>query len=90
MNQTAWQKAQILAQQWPYHPYLPMKRWLGERAGGGFADLQLGVLYAGQWHVVYLGNLHTLYGKPLEVLECGAKLTYTDLDALLTAGWRGD
>ena len=83
------QKAAILSGQWPYYPVLPLtRRPHGPRTS--LAETELGVLLAGEWHVVYLLNLFLDRPRTPADVKTFPALIYDDLDALLAAGWVGD
>lgn len=82
------EKDLILSGNWPYYPVLPMKR-----VPPGCSDLgavEFGLMLAGEWHVIYQGNLFFQSPQSIAEIRTYPKLVFADLDAVLAAGWHGD
>jgi hypothetical protein len=78
------EKEKILSCRWPLFPLLPMKR------GTNLATMELGLMLAGEWNIIYKGDLFFSTLKTVGDLKQLPCLIYDDLDALLAAGWLGD
>ena len=81
--QRAQEKLRILSANYPYYPYLPVKRYVDK------GSPELGTIKYPQVNIVYLTGLLHL-SSTADVEQKCKKLEYTDIDTLLNDGWMGD